>query len=165
LKNEGIPYTILRNGWYTEHYTGSALGAVAGGALIGGAGDGKISSATRADFAAAAVADLTSEGHQGKTYELAGDEAYTLSDLAAEISRQSGENIPYKNLSEADYTAALTSFGIPEGLAHAIASWDVSASMGDLFVDSRQLSALIGRPTTPLSVAVAEALQGASTSK
>lgn len=162
LKKAGIPYTLLRNGWYTENYTGSALGALAGGAFIGSAGDGKISSATRADFAEAAVAVLTGEGHEGKTYELAGDEAYTLYDLAAEISRQTGENIPYKNLSEADYTASLTSFGLPEGLAQAIASWDVAASRGDLYDDSHQLSALIKRPTTPMSVAVADALKGAS---
>lgn len=162
LRDSGIPYTILRNGWYTENYTASIPGALAGGAFIGSAGEGKISSATRADFADAAVAVLTGEGHPGKIYELAGDEAYTLRDLAAEISRQTGKNIPYKNLPEADYAAALTSFGLPEGLAQAIAGWDVAASQGNLFDDNRQLSALIGRPTTPLPVAVADALQGAS---
>ena len=140
LKEAGIPYTILRNGWYTENYTGSVAGAVAGGAFIGSAGEGKISSASRADFADAAVAVLTSEGHEGKVYELAGDKAYTLHDLAAEISRQTGKDIPYKNLPEADYAAALTSFGLPEGLAQAIAGWDVSASDGALYDDSHQLS-------------------------
>ncbi|OKL39787.1 NAD(P)-dependent oxidoreductase [Pontibacter flavimaris] len=159
LKDSGIPYTLLRNGWYTENYTGSIQGAVAGGAFIGSAGEGKISAATRADFAEAAVAVLTGEGHQGKVYELAGDEAFTLSDLAAEISRQTGKDIPYKNLPEADYAAALTSFGLPEGLAQAIAGWDVAASHDALYDDSRQLSKLIGRPTTPLSAAVADALK------
>jgi NAD(P)H dehydrogenase (quinone) len=162
LKGSGIPFTLLRNGWYTENYTGSIPGALAGGAFIGSAGDGKISSAARADFAEAAVAVLTSNGQEGKVYELAGDDAYTLTDLAAEISRQTGKNIPYKNLPEADYAAALTSFGLPEGLAKAIASWDVSASRGDLFDDSHQLSKLIGRPTTPLSAVVADALKGIS---
>ncbi|AKD03675.1 SDR family oxidoreductase [Pontibacter korlensis] len=161
LKNSEIPYTLLRNGWYTENYTGSIQGALAGGAFIGSAGEGKLSLATRADYADAAVAVLTSEGHEGKVYELAGDEAYTLSDLAAEISKQTGKDIPYKNLSEADYAAALTSFGLPEGLAQAIASWDAAAANGALHDDSRQLSSLIGRPTTPLSVAVADALKGA----
>lgn len=159
LKASGIPFTILRNGWYTENYTGSIPGAIAGGAFIGSAGAGRISSAARADFAEAAVAVLTSPGHEGKTYELAGDQAYTLADLAAEISRQSGRDIPYKNLPQADYAAALTSFGLPEGLAHAIAGWDVSASQGALFDESHQLSQLIGHPTTPLSTAVAEALK------
>jgi NAD(P)H dehydrogenase (quinone) len=158
LKASGIPYTILRNGWYTENYTASVGGAVAGGALIGSAGDGRISSATRDDYAEAAVAVLTGEGHEGRTYELAGDEAYTLSDLAAEISRQTGKDIPYKNLPEADYAKALAGFGLPDGLAQAIASFDVDASAGALFEDGRQLSRLIGRPTTPLSAAVAEAL-------
>lgn len=159
LKKAGIPYTLLRNGWYTENYTNSIPGALAGGAFIGSAGEGKLSLAARADYADAAVAVLTTPGQQGKTYELAGDEAYTLSDLAGEISKQTGKNIPYKNLSEADYAAALKSFGLPEFLAKAIAGWDVAASKGALFDDSRQLSKLIGRPTTSLSSVVAEALK------
>ncbi|AWJ95010.1 NAD(P)-dependent oxidoreductase (plasmid) [Azospirillum baldaniorum] len=158
IKASGIPFTILRNGWYTENHTGSVGAALAGGAFIGSAGDGRISSATRADYADAAVAVLTGTGHEGKTYELAGDEAVTLADLAAEISRQSGKDIPYRNLPEADYAAILAGFGLPEAFAKGIASWDVDASRGALFDDGRQLSALIGRPTTPLSAAVAAAL-------
>lgn len=161
LKKAGIPFTILRNGWYTENYTGSIGGALAGGALLGSAGQGKISSAARADFAAAAVAVLTGEGHVGKVYELAGDEAYTLTELAAELARQSGKNITYKNLPETEYANMLQSFGLPQGIAQAIASWDVSASKGDLYDDGHQLSKLIGRPTTPMSVTVAEALKTA----
>ena len=159
LRASGLPFTILRNGWYTENYTGSISGALAGGALMGSAGEGQISSAARADYAEAAVAVLTGEGHQGKTYELAGDEAWTLSDLAAGISRQTGKTLPYQNLSEADYVAALSGFGLPKELAQAIAGWDVAASQGTLFDDSRQLSALIGRPTTRLSVTVADTLK------
>lgn len=162
LKASGIPFTILRNGWYTENYTGSLGGALAGGALAGSAVDGKISSATRRDFAEAAIAVLTGENHQGKTYELAGDEAYTLSDLAAEVSLQTGKVLPYKNLPEEEYATILKSFGLPEMFADAIASWDVSASKGDLFDDGKQLSGLIGRPTTKLPVAVAEALASIS---
>ncbi|PKP81425.1 MAG: NAD(P)-dependent oxidoreductase [Alphaproteobacteria bacterium HGW-Alphaproteobacteria-18] len=159
IKASGIPYVILRNGWYTENYTGSIPGALAGGAFIGSAGDGKISTATRADYAEAAAVVLTTEGHAGKTYELAGDMAYTLSDLAAEISRQSGQEIPYKNLPEAEYARLLAGFGLPEGLANGLAAWDVDASNGALFDDSRQLSRLIGRPTTPLAEAVTAALK------
>ena len=159
LKNAGIPCTLLRNGWYTENYTGSIPGAIAGGAFIGSAGEGKISTASRADFAEAIVAVLTSTGHEGKVYELAGDEAWTLGDLAAEISRQTGKNIPYVNMPEAEYAAALASFGLPEPLAKAIAGWDVSASKGDLYDDTHTLSRLIGRPTTSLSQVVSEALR------
>jgi NAD(P)H dehydrogenase (quinone) len=159
LKNSGIAFTILRNGWYTENYTASIPAAVARGAFIGSAGDGKISSAARADYAEAAVAVLTSEGHDGKTYELAGDEAYTLSDLAAEISRQTGKNIPYKNLPEADYTAALEGFGLPQPVARAYASFDTGASKGALFDNGRELSRLIRRPTTSLAASVAAALK------
>jgi NAD(P)H dehydrogenase (quinone) len=160
IKEAGIPFTILRNGWYTENYTGSIAGALAGGAFLGSAGEGKISSASRADYAEAAVRVLTTEGHEGKTFELAGDEAWTLHDLAAEISRQTGRQIPYRNLSEADYAKALVGFGLPEGLARAIAGWDGAAAKGALFDDSHQLGRLIGRATTPMSASVADALKG-----
>jgi NAD(P)H dehydrogenase (quinone) len=159
IKDSGISFTILRNGWYTENYTNSIPGAIAGGALTGSAGEGKISSASRADYADAAVAVLTGDGHQGKTYELAGDEAWTLSDLAAEISHQTGKNIPYKNMPQAEYADALSHFGVPEQLAHVIAGWDIAISKGDLFDDGHKLSKIIGRPTTLLTEVVAGALK------
>ncbi len=158
IKASGLGYTILRNGWYSENYTGSVKSAVADGAYIGSAGEGRISSAARADYAEAAVAVLTGAGQEGKVYELAGDNAYTLAELAAEISRQTGKDIPYKNMPEADYAAALVGFGLPRDLAAAIAGWDASAARGALFDDGRQLSALIGRPTTPISDSVKAAL-------
>jgi NAD(P)H dehydrogenase (quinone) len=165
LKDSKIPFTLLRHGWYTENYTGSISGAIAGGAFIGSAGAGKISSAARTDYAEAAVVVLTTEGHEGKVYELAGDDAWTLADLAAEVSRQTGKELPYVDMPELKYAKALTGFGLPEALAHAIAGWDVSASKDDLFEDNKQLSKLLGRPTTPLSVVVAEALKGVDESK
>lgn len=159
LKASGLRHTILRNGWYTENYDGSIKGALATGALVGSAGEGRISSATRADFAAAAAVVLTGVGHDGKTYELAGDEAYTLADLAAELSRQSGREIPYRDLPEAEYAAVLAETGLPEPVARMIAGWDVAIAGGALFDDGRQLSALLGRPTTPLRTVVADALE------
>lgn len=159
IEASGMAYTILRNGWYTENYTGSIGGALAGGAFIGSAGEGKISSAARADFADAAVAAVTGAGHEGRTYELAGDTSWTLADLAAEISRQTGTSIPYRNLPEAEYAKVLAGFGIPQPVAGAIASWDTGASKGGLFDESRQLSKLIGHPTTPMAATVREALR------
>ncbi|MFS2222596.1 SDR family oxidoreductase [Pantoea sp. B65] len=158
LKASGIAWTILRNGWYTENYTGSIAPALGLGAFYGSAGEGKISSAARADYAEAAVVVLTSEGHDGKTYELAGDTAWTLSDLAAEVSAQAGKEIPYRNIPQADYAAALKQAGLPDGFADAIASWDVGASQNALFDDGHQLSTLIGRPTTSLKGSVKSAL-------
>ncbi len=159
LKESGIPFTVLRNSWYTENYTGSVKGAIAGGAFVGSAGEGKISSAAREDFAEAAAVVLTSKGHQGKVYELAGDKAYTLAELAAEISLQTGKDIPYKNLPEKEYAGILQTFGLPPAIAEAIAGWDISASRGDLFDDKRQLSKLLGRPTTSLAQSVKAALE------
>lgn len=154
LAEVGIPTTILRNGWYSENYAGSIQGALMSGALVGSAGEGRVSSAARADYAEAAATVLTSAGHEGKTYELAGDVAWTLPNLAAEISLQTGRDIPYKDLPEADYAAVLKGAGVPEGFAGAIAGWDVAASKDALFDDGHQLSALIGRPTTPLAQTV-----------
>lgn len=160
LKLSGIAFTILRNGWYTENYTASIPAALQNGALIGSAAQGKISSAARVDYAEAAAVVLTSLDQQNKIYELAGDEAYTLTDLAAEVSNQTGKVIPYKNLSESDYAAALIGAGLPGALATAIASFDTGAANGDLYNNEKQLSALIGRPTTPLASVVKEALAG-----
>lgn len=159
LKASGLPFIILRNGWYTENYTVSVPPAVANGSFLGSAGEGRISSAARADYAAAAVAALTGKAAVGKTYELAGDTAYTLADLAAEISRQTGKAIPYRNLPEDDYRAVLLQIGLPEGLAAGLASWDVDASRGALFDDGHQLSKMIGRPTTALAESVRRALK------
>lgn len=159
IRGASLPFVLLRNGWYNENYVGGIHGAVASGALIGSVGEGKISSAARADYAAAAVEVLTSDGHEGKTYELAGDAAWSMDELAAEISRQTGRNIPYRNLPEAEYAAALAGLGVPEAFAKALASWDVAASREALFNGERQLSALIGRPTTPIEVTVSEALK------
>lgn len=158
LKASGIAYTLLRNGWYTENYTGSIPPALAHNAFYGSARNGKIASAARADYAEAAAVVLTTPGHEGKVYELAGDSAYTLSELAAEISRQTGKTIPYVDIPEADYAAALKQAGLPEGFAGAIASWDVSASQGALFDNGGTLSKLIGRPTTLLAESVKKAL-------
>ncbi len=156
LAASGIPYALLRNGWYSENYLASAPAALAHGVFIGSAGEGKIASATRADYAAAAAKVISSEGHAGKVYELAGDEAWTLSDLAAELSKQSGKPVVYQNLSEADFAKALKGAGLPEAFANLLADSDVGAAKGGLFDDSRTLSTLIGRPTTPIRDSIRE---------
>lgn len=154
LAESGIAYALLRNGWYTENYLASAPAALEHGVFIGAAGEGKIASATRADYAAAAARVISEEGHAGKTYELAGDAGWTLSQLAAELATQSGKKVVYQNLSEADFAAALKGFGLPAGLADMLADSDVGASKGGLFDDSHTLSNLIGRPTTSLADSV-----------
>ncbi|MGC6159891.1 SDR family oxidoreductase [Enterobacter ludwigii] len=154
LAESGIPYALLRNGWYTENYLASAPPALEHGVFIGAAGEGKIASATRADYAAAAAKVISGDGHAGNVYELAGDHAWTLSELAAELSKQSGKNVTYQNMSEADFTAALKGVGLPAGLADMLADSDVGASKGGLFDDSHTLSKLIGRPTTLLSESI-----------
>lgn len=154
LAESGIPYALLRNGWYTENYLASAPPAIEHGIFIGAAGEGKIAAAPRADYAAAAATVISTDGHAGKVYELAGDRAWTLSELAAELSKQSGKPVSYQNLSEGDFAAALKGVGLPAGLADMLADSDVGASKGGLFDDSHTLSKLIQRPTTTLSESV-----------
>ncbi|URR12517.1 SDR family oxidoreductase [Citrobacter portucalensis] len=154
LAESGIGYALLRNGWYTENYLASAPAALEHGVFIGAAGEGKIASATRADYAAAAARVISEDGHSGKTYELAGDAGWTLSQLAAELAKQSGKKVVYQNLSEADFAAALKGVGLPAGLADMLADSDTGASKGGLFDDSHTLSKLIGRPTTSLADSV-----------
>lgn len=154
LADSGIVYTLLRNGWYSENYLASAPAALEHGVFIGAAGDGKIASATRADYATAAARVISEAGHKGKVYELAGDSAWTLTQLAAELTKQSGKQVTYQNLSEADFAAALKSVGLPDGLADMLADSDVGASKGGLFDNSKTLSKLIGCPTTTLAESV-----------
>lgn len=158
LAGSGVPFVLLRNGWYSENYLASVPAALAHDAFIGCAGEGRIASAARADYADAAAVVLTRAEQAGKVYELAGDEAYTLSELASELSRQAGKPVPYVNLPEAEFKGALLGAGLPEPLADLLANSDSGASQGGLFDDSHTLSALIGRPTTSLSTLITAAL-------
>lgn len=158
LQASGIPFVLLRNGWYTENYTASIPAALAHGAFLGSAGDGRIASAARADYAVAAAKVVTGQGQAGRVYELAGDTAYSLAELAEEISRQSGQSVAYRDLPEVEFRAVLVAAGLPEGIAGMLAESDVGASKGGLFDDGRQLSRLIGRPTTPLAESVKAAI-------
>ncbi|MCR8720991.1 SDR family oxidoreductase [Pseudomonas syringae] len=161
LRASGLPFALLRNGWYTENYTAGVPGALAHCAVMGSADEGRISSASRLDYAEAAAVLLTSsEDQSGRVYELAGDESYTLAEFAAELSRQAGKTLPYVNLPQAEFEAALIQAGLPDFVARLLADSDAAAAKGALFDDSRQLSKLIGRPATPLSATIAETLRG-----
>lgn len=160
IRASGVPHVLLRNGWYTENYMAGVPAALSMNAVYGCAGEGRIAAAARADLAEAAAAVLTGDGQAGRTYELAGDAAFTLADLAAELSRQAGRDIRYVNLQEAEYRQMLMKAGFPEALAGLLADAEAGISRGALYDDSRQLSRLIGRPTTPLAASVAAALGG-----
>ncbi len=157
LKESGLTHALLRNGWYTENYVQSAPAALEHGALLGAAGEGKISGASRADYAAAAAKVLTGEA-TSKTYELAGDEAFTLAQFAQALSEIAGKPVVYKDLPEADYAAALKGAGLPAPVAEMLAESDAKAAKGSLFDDGRVLSGLIGRPTTPFKETLAAGL-------
>ncbi|WP_392385751.1 SDR family oxidoreductase [Marinomonas primoryensis] len=158
LAESGVPHVLLRNGWYSENYTGTIGMALEHGAVQGSAGEGKFSAAARADYAAAAAVVLTRDHQAGKVYELAGDNAFTLREYAQAISHLSGKAVIYQNLPKAEYTKALVGMGLPEGFAGILADSDVGASKGALFNDSKDLSTLIGRPTTSIEDSIKAAL-------
>ncbi|SEM79633.1 NAD(P)H dehydrogenase (quinone) [Stigmatella aurantiaca] len=159
IRASGIPFVLLRNGWYTENYTENLAPALQHGALVGSSGEGRIAIATRADYAAAAVAVLTSEGHENKVYELGGDAPVTLAELAAEVARQTGKPIVYKNLPPEQYQNVLLQAGVPAPFASVLVDSHVGAARGELNETSGTLKRLIGRPVTPLADAVAVALR------
>lgn len=155
----GVPYVLLRNGWYHENYTENLAPVLEYDAVVSAAGEGRVSSAARADYAAAAVAVLTGEGHENKTYELGGDVAWNFHEYAAEVSRQTGREIVYKQVPHDAMAVILTEAGLPEAGAALLAEVDVAIERGELVVDSGDLARLTGRPTTPLSEAIAAALK------
>jgi len=159
LRGAGIPFTLLRNGWYLENYTGQLPVQVQHGAVLGSAGEGRVSAAARADYAAAAAAVLLRDDQAGKVYELGGDDAFTLSELASEVSAASGRPVSYKNLPAEEYAQVLVGAGLPEPYAAILADSDLGIARGDLLVTSGDLSTLLGRPTTPLREAVRAAAE------
>ena len=161
LRGSGVPFVLLRNGWYLENYTEQLPGTLAQGAVAGSAGDGKVSGAARADYAHAAAAVLVADGQAGKVYELGGDEAFSMADLAAEISSATGKAVSYNDMPAGDYAGLLASVGVPEAFAEILADSDLGIARGDLLVSTGDLRRLIGRPTTSLGQAVRAAAASA----
>lgn len=161
LRESGVPFVLLRNGWYLENYTEQLPGTLAQGVLAGSAGEGRVSGAARSDYAHAAAAVLLADGQAGKVYELGGDDAFSMADLAAEISAATGRDISYNDLPAREYAGLLTGVGVPGAFAEILADSDLGIARGDLLVSSGDLRRLIGRPTTPLGQAVRSAAAGA----
>lgn len=157
LVASGVPFTILRNGWYTENYVGEIDKGRETGAITASVGDGRLASASRKDYADAAAAVLTTEGHEGAVYELSGDEAWTFDDLAAAIGELVGREVVYNRLTPDEHAALLTSFGLDEGTVGFVVALDGNIRDGLLADTSGDLSRLIGRPTTPLTEGLAAA--------
>ncbi|MFE5613865.1 NAD(P)H-binding protein [Streptomyces sp. NPDC056470] len=160
ILDSGLPYTFLRNGWYTENYTANLAPVLAHGAVVSNAGEGRVASAARADYAAAAAAVLTgpAEEHANRAYELSGDTAWSLAEYAAEVARQTGREIGYDNVPAEAHEAILTGAGLPAAFAAILVDVDRAIERGALARRTGDLSRLIGRPTTPLAETVAKAL-------
>ncbi|MFB9474201.1 SDR family oxidoreductase [Nonomuraea salmonea] len=158
LRDRGIPSVLLRNGWYLENYTSQLPQILQNGAVVGAAGEGRISAASRADYAEAAAVVLTAEGHTGAVYELGGDESFTLTELAAAISAAAGKQVTYADLPVADFAQVLDAAGLPAELAEVLADADRGMNRGEMYTDSGDLRRLIGRPPVTLAEALATAL-------
>jgi NAD(P)H dehydrogenase (quinone) len=157
LKAGGVPFVLLRNGWYNENYTGALAPSIAHGAIIGAAGNGRISSASRADYAAAAAGALVS-AKGGEVYELAGDASFTMAEFAVAVSAAADKPVSYVDMTKDDYAQALLSVGLPEVIANMLADSGFESSKDQLFDDGHALSLLLGRPTTPIADSIAKAL-------
>ena len=155
LAESGLPVTILRNNWYTENYTGQVDTAAVHGELIGSAGDGRVASASRKDYAEAAAVVLTEGGHEGAVYELSGDVAWTFAELASAISGLLGRDVVYRSVTPAEHRASLIAAGLPEGTADFLVALDGNIRDGALAETTDALTGLLGRPTTPLAVGLA----------
>ncbi len=158
LRDSGLTYNILRNGWYAENYTGSIASVLEHKTLFGCAGEAKIAAATRDDYALAAAKNLLSPAASGKIYELAGDVAFTLSEYAAKIGEVTGQKIAYENLSTEGYEKLLTDVGVPAPLPTILAQTEELAQDGWLDNQGHDLSNLIGRKTTSIEDAIKQAL-------
>ena len=158
LRGSGVPFTLLRNGWYLENYTGSLAQDLERGGTVGSAGDGRVSAAARADYAAAAAVVLTTEGHAGAVYELGGDEPFTMAELAAEVASRSGRPFTYTDLPLEEHTQVLVDAGLPRPVAETLADSSAAVGRGELLVTSGDLARLTGRPATTLAEGVEAAL-------
>ncbi|MFB6893020.1 SDR family oxidoreductase [Kitasatospora sp. NPDC056327] len=159
IRESGLPFALLRNGWYTENYLGDAAGTVERGVVVGSAGpEGRIATAPRGDYADAAVAVLTGEGHEGAVYELSGDAAWSLPELAAELALVSGRPVGFREVTPAGHREILVGAGLPEGFADILVDVDAGIARGELAGTPGDLARLIGRPTVPLADSVRAAL-------
>lgn len=150
LASTNVDHVLLRNNWYTENYASSVETAAATGSVLTSAGDGRVASASRRDFAEAAAVVLTTDGPVKQVYELAGDVAWTHSDLAAALAEVLGKPIEVANVSADEQTTVLTSAGLDAGLVGFIVGVDSGIKQGDLELATGDLTSLIGRPTTPI---------------
>ncbi|MFI8827034.1 NAD(P)H-binding protein [Streptomyces sp. NPDC053431] len=160
ILDSGLPYTFLRNGWYTENYTANLAPVLAHGAVVANAGEGRVASASRADYAAAAAAVLTGPltEHLGRAYELSGDVSWSFAEYAAEVARLSGREITYSNVPAATHREILVGAGVPGPFADILVEVDEAVARGALAARGDDLSRLIGRPTTPVAQTIEAAL-------
>jgi len=150
LQASGLAWTILRNNWYHENYAPTLAQLASTGVLLTSSGDGRVASAARADLAAAAAVVLTTDGHDGRVYELSGDVAWTADEFAAAAAEVLGRPVEVSNVSTDEHRAILASAGVDEGTVWFLTSLDADIRAGVLGDATSDLRALIGRPTTPL---------------
>ncbi|WP_109505736.1 SDR family oxidoreductase [Nocardioides speluncae] len=154
IRDSGLRFTFLRNGWYTENYLTVFGQARETGVVADSAGDGRVASAPRAEYAAAAAAVLTGDGHEGAVYELSGDAAWSFDELAQEFTEVLGREVTRSRFTPEAHREALVSHGLDEGTAGFLVALDRNISDGLLAVTSGELAKLIGRPTTALAETV-----------
>ncbi|CAN5253638.1 SDR family oxidoreductase [soil metagenome] len=158
LVASGVPFTILRNGWYTENYLGQVATGRDHGTITASVGDGRVASASRKDYADAAAVALLDDSLAGQTFELSGDYAWNFDELAEAISGIVGKTVTYTRLTPEEHAEQLKGFGLDEGTVGFVVALDGNIRDGLLAVTTGDLARLIGRPTTPLAEGLAEGI-------
>ena len=122
LRESGLAWTALRNAFYAEYQVPAGAQAIATGQLIHNNGEGRIAYVSREDCAAAAAAVLTTEGHEGKAYDITGPESLSFAEAAERISAATGREIRHVDVPPEAARQGMLSSGMPE--------WQVDVSLG-----------------------------------
>ena len=147
LRESGLAWTFLRNSIYAESLVRGGGPALASGTLVTNAGEGRTSYVSREDCAAAAAAVLTSDGHDGKEYDITGPEALGDRDVAALYAELGGRPVEPVFLDDEDWVATMVEHpGLPEVAARTYATFGQAARRGYLAVVSSAVEDLTGRP-------------------
>lgn len=151
LRATGAAWTILRNGIYADLQVDAAAGAIATGTLLTNAGNGRNAYVTRADCAAAAIAVLTTDGHERKAYDVTGPEALDAEDLATIYGELGGRKVGIAHADDESWVAAMVQHaGMPEPMARILATFGAAQRQGYAAVVTPTVERLTGRPPTSL---------------
>lgn len=150
IKASGLTYTFLQNSLYFEVVPMFVGAGVLETGIFFPAGEGKVAFAARQDLGEATATILSTEGHENKTYNLTGSEAYSFADIAAELSALTGKTVAYTSPESAAFEGMLKQFGLPEEIVVMSVLFAAGMKNNDFSSPSTTLEQFLGRKTTDL---------------